>query len=549
MNLIPDKALLHHIAILGKAGSGKTVTAKGAAEHLLDAGARVCAVDPTGVWWGLKSSRDGKKAAYPIVIFGGEHADFTIGRNHGAAIAEIIGTSDMSSIIDTQQMTVGERTQFFTDFAETLLRKNKGPLHLMIDEAHVFAPQGRVNDPQSGKMLHAANNLVSLGRARGLRIVMISQRPAKLHKDSLTQVETLIAMRLIAPQDVGAVKDWIGEWADPKEGKEILQSLPSLKTGTGWIWSPEIGILKRAEFPMIRTYDSSRAPDGESAKVVLAQVDMDTIGAKLETAAAEVLADDPRRLKAKIAELEKRSKQPASADPNAIANAESKGALRGKTEGYAEAINAIMPLAEKLREISAAASEIARGIDAWSRKAPMPPTKRENVAQDRPTTKKAHQSTEKMASGERKILTALAQYPSGRTKRQVGMLAGYAINGGGFNNYLSALRSKGWMDGRGDDLRITEAGISALGSFDPLPTGDDLRHYWFGQLEKAPRAILESLTKVYPNCMTKEDVAEDCGYEAGGGGFNNALSRLRTLELIEGRGELKASDDLFPEAV
>jgi hypothetical protein len=32
-----------------------------------------------------------------------------------------------------------------------------------------------------------------------------------------------------------------------------------------------------------------------------------------------------------------------------------------------------------------------------------------------------------------------------------------------------------------------------------------------------------------------------------GGGFNNALARLRTLELVS-RGELKASDDLFDVA-
>jgi len=34
----------------------------------------------------------------------------------------------------------------------------------------------------------------------------------------------------------------------------------------------------------------------------------------------------------------------------------------------------------------------------------------------------------------------------------------------------------------------------------------------------------------------------------GGGGFNNALSRLRTLELIHGRRELQAST-LFLSAV
>jgi DNA helicase HerA-like ATPase len=88
-----------------------------------------------------------------------------------------------------------------------LHRVNSKPLHIIIDEAHLFAPQGRVPDPQSGRMVHAANNLVSGGRVKGLRIMLISQRPAKLHKDSLTQVETLIAMRLIAPQDRAAVED------------------------------------------------------------------------------------------------------------------------------------------------------------------------------------------------------------------------------------------------------------------------------------------------------------------------------------------------------
>lgn len=114
-----------------------------------------------------------------------------LGYQTGEALAEIIGTSSTPAILDTSLMKVSARTRFFADFADALVRRNKGPLQLIIDEAHLFAPQGKVNDPQSGAMLHAANNLVSLGRSRGLRIILITQRPAKLHKDSLTQVETL----------------------------------------------------------------------------------------------------------------------------------------------------------------------------------------------------------------------------------------------------------------------------------------------------------------------------------------------------------------------
>ena len=151
----------------------------------------------------------------------------------------------------------------------------------------------------------------------------------------------------------------------------------------------------------------------------------------------------------------------------------------------------------------------------------------------------------RLAAGEGRILTALAQYPQGRSKVQVAVLTGYAASGGGFNNYLGALRSRGLMEGDGDRLMITEAGIRALGSWEPLPAGRALIDYWRGRLGKAERLIIETLTQAYPAALNKEEIAARAGYEANGGGFNNALGRLRTLELVQGRGDLKASDNLF----
>jgi hypothetical protein len=150
--------------------------------------------------------------------------------------------------------------------------------------------------------------------------------------------------------------------------------------------------------------------------------------------------------------------------------------------------------------------------------------------------------TLKLAAGERRILTALAQYSKGRSKVQVAVLTGYAATDGGFNNYLVDLRSRRLIEGDGDRLTISEAGIQALGSWEPLPAGAALIDYWRSRLGKAERLIIETLTQVYPNGMTKEEVAAKAGYEPSGGGFNNALGRLRTLELVQGRGELRASD-------
>ena len=47
--------------------------------------------------------------------------------------------------------------------------------------------------------------------------------------------------------------------------------------------------------------------------------------------------------------------------------------------------------------------------------------------------------------------------------------------------------------------------------------------------------------------MTKQQVADAAGYEMSGGGFQNVLSRLRTLELIEGRSEMRASATLVQQ--
>jgi hypothetical protein len=151
----------------------------------------------------------------------------------------------------------------------------------------------------------------------------------------------------------------------------------------------------------------------------------------------------------------------------------------------------------------------------------------------------------KLAAGERRILTALAQYPRGRSKVQVAVLTGYAATGGGFNNYLGALRSRGLIVGEGDRLTISETGIEVLGSWEPLPAGTALIDYWRNRLGKAERLILEALTQAYPEPLSKEEVAAKAGYEAAGGGFNNALGRLRTLELVQGRGKLQASENLF----
>jgi len=552
---ILERILTQHIAILGKTGSGKTFTAKVMVEMLLRKRQRVCVIDPTSAWWGLRSDRSGKGPGFSITVFGGLHGDLPIERHHGQSIAEIIATTDTSAIIDTKLMTVGARTQFFTDFAETLLIKNAGTLQLVIDEAHLFAPQGKVADPQSSKMLHAANNLVSLGRSGGLRIIMISQRPSKLHKDSLTQAETLIAMRLIAPQDRNAARDWIVECADPALGAELMKSLPSLPTGEGWIWSPEKGILQRAKFPMIDTYDSSRAPDGSNMKVTLAKIDLPAIEERLKAVAADLTENDPKRLRARLAELEHVLSEKPAASAVDTSEIERQAEERGYQRASQEARKVFAPLIGVVRDFTESALTLIPADDEIE-VTPPPRTfflneqhesrKPAPVMPARPAARSKGSGVSSLGnSGLRRILIALAQ-KNGLSARQVGVRAGLSSSSGSFGTYLGKGRTEGWITGNRERLEITSAGLKVLGAYDPLPTGRELLQYWLGELGNSGASrILQTLAE-RKTSFTAAQVGERTGLSASSGSFGTYLGKLRALELVEGsRDALRASPDLF----
>jgi hypothetical protein len=552
---IPAKALEQHIAILGKTGSGKTYAAKGVVERILSDGGRVCIIDPTGAWHGLRSSATGKSAGFPVVIFGGEHADLPLGSAHGEALAEIIGTASTPAIIDTSLMRVGERTRFFADFADALVRKNKGPLHLIIDEAHLFAPQGKVNDPQSGAMLHAANNLVSLGRSRGLRIILITQRPAKLHKDSLTQVETLVALRLIAPQDRKAVEEWIKDNADEKKGREIISSLATLKTGQGWVWAPELNVLERITFPKIKTFDSSRAPEGgENGKgPVFAPIDQEAIAKRLENVAKDALANDPGRLKKEIAELRRTIAAKPTVpviDPKAIEVAEERGFERAKNQLTAAAerqvreahLNIIEVLRERLAPLGvllddeikrarAAKVELAKAVQF----APAPAAPRPVAVRQQPMRQPVADADGRPLGAERKPLAVLASvYPAGMTEAQWAVASGLKRTGGTWSAYVSRLRSGGRIQEQGDLFFVTDSGMADIGTgaVHMPPAGPELVEFW-AQRISGVGPMLRKLAEIYPEWISRDDLAADLTMAANGGTFQAYISRLRSPGLIE----------------
>ncbi len=197
----------------------------------------------------------------------------------GAVLGQLVGTRPLACVLDLSEFgSSAARRLFMTAFAEALHAVNTEPLHLVLDEADLWAPQRAQAKGQA--LLGRIEEIVRRGRVRGFVPWLITQRPAVLHKDVLSQADILVSMKLTSSQDREAIGRWILGQADRAVGRRILAELPQLGRGEGYLWAPSDGVLARVAFPSIRTFDSSRTPQrGDEAVTprVLAAVDVSAI--------------------------------------------------------------------------------------------------------------------------------------------------------------------------------------------------------------------------------------------------------------------------------
>lgn len=592
--LIPAAAIAQNTIALGKTRSGKSSKMRLIVEELLGQNNPVCILDPKGDWWGIKSSADGKRAGYPLIIFGGEHADIPINEHAGAHIAELIATGNRPCLIDLGGWMVAARTRFFLDFASTLFKLTKGARTLVIDECHNFAPKGRLFDPEAAKMLHWANRLASEGSGKGLTLLSASQRPQKVHNDYLTSHETLIACRVIHKADRDALKDWIDGCADPAVGKEMVASLADMQRKEAWVWSPEISFgPKRLIFPMFKTYDSFK-PQGADAPATLkgwASVDLDGVRVQLAKVVEEAKENDPAALKLLVAQLraELAKKAPAGPivkveiNPKALAAAQEEGA-RAITFRMPEILDAQhkasfaagmmwhgIAVAEMLRRISGPdplpeRKTLAGVMSILKEKLVLPDQRPASVAtvitgtpKPLPTSRppivldpKQGPIDPNLGRAKQKILDVMAWWESiGRVqadKDTIAFLAGVSPRSSGHQNNMGALRTAGLIDYPAPRMAgLTPEGRAAarLPSA-PLNT-EALQAAILAKLNTPLRAILEFLIGNPSHIFTKQDLAEHLGVSANSSGHQNNLGRLRSLGFIvyPQPGTVQVSPSLF----
>lgn len=552
---LPAEAVTQTFAILAQRGMGKTYTAKVMTEEMIKAQLQVVVVDPIGVWWGLRSSSDGKSEGLPIIIAGGEHADIPLQPDSGAVIAELIVANRLSVVIDISMFRKNQQHKFMVDFAETLYHKNREALHLVLDEADEFAPQRAIGD--EARMLGAIEDLVRRGRARGIGVTMITQRPAVLNKNVLTQISVLVALRLTAPQDRAAISDWVKFHADASQSQEMLQSLASLPRGTAWLWSPGwMELFKKIEVRRLETFDSSATPAVGETRVDahMAKVDLASLTQQLEASFAAVAENDPKVLKRRIKELEmqmKDIKPQVEMHRVEVLPAE----LRAKIKAaHSQAIKAVEMTTEVIECIGRLTD--ANGAVSHPSKDNHEVVQRPSLSEEREMLQRSSQGKDtvlvqaepvkpvkNLGVGEEKILIAVGQFDHGTTRRHLTVLTGYKRSTR--NTYITRLAIKGYIKVNGDNLTITPEGMSALGDkYETLPTGAALREKLLNELPTGERSILSMLLAAYPESVSREVIGERTGYARSS--RNTYIVRMAAREIIEVNGQLlRAADNLF----
>lgn len=555
---IPAAALDDRLGWVGTAGSGKTYNAGSGVELILASKGRVIIPDPLGVWWGLALDEDGKRPSVwrqqdRLVIFGGEHGDLPINEQSGALIGETVASMAESTIIDLSGFgTKASERRFMLAFLTGLYKHASGdPVHLVFDEADMWAPQRLLDkEGEAAKLQGMMETVVRRGRVRGFIPWLITQRPAVLSKDVLSQVDGLVAFKLTSSQDRDAIGDWVKGQADLETWKEIWSSLPTMQQGQGVVWVPARGILETVQFPRKATFDSSRTPKrGERLeRRDLKPLNMDKLKTRLASIEDEAKANDPRALRSEVARLtrelakaQKAVQAPAEAQ-TVVANA----ADVEKARQDGERVGIAIGLARAQAALSAL--RVDGPEPAAPKKARQPAAPRDHLAPAAPIVPAAGVSVP-----QQKILNSLAWWAAfgidQPTSEQVAFVAGYSASSSGYANLKGAMRAAGLLEYPAPGkVAFTEAG-TRLAEQPPGPVTKEAFHEAVrAKLSNPQRRILDPLIENYPDSLSSDALADSSGYSSMSSGFANLKGNMRSLGFIDypSSGQVRAADWLFP---
>ena len=540
-------------AIVGRTGSGKTNTAVVQAENMIDENVPIVIIDPQGDWYGIRSD-------FPVIIFGGDYGDIPLDPGSGKEAAHFVIENRVPVLFDLFLMGQNEMRRFTTDFANELWRKNREAIHIFLDEADMFAPQ---QSKGATNCLGAWQNVCRRGRSRGLGLTMITQRPAVLNKDLLTQADPVFFHQLTAPNDLRVVDDYMSfQGHDRIVRQRACKKVAKLKKGEAFLLSPsELEKSETVKMPHRRSFDSSVTPEKgklKNAMTSVAGIDLKQVEKAFADAIEQKKENDPAELKKRIRELEKKLKTGDSEKVeklrlDLLAKDAVIGDLHKRCDEYDKVITGAM--AELNRAFPPAVLIAPNGFDEETKKKikdeardyspflieePSIPVKMEFPQEHQ--NEMPLPGIPDIGRAERKILEAaywLKDDPS-PSKFKLSVFSGYSLRSSAFPTYLKNLREAGLLHG----LQITAEGErEAAKTTQERPTGEQLVNWFADRLGACEAALLRVVYDVEP--VGSARISKLSGYSQTSSGFSSALSKLCRLGAIEKNGNLYSVNEAF----
>ncbi len=270
--------------ITGKSGSGKSNTASVVIENLLDNGFPVMIVDTDGEYYGLKEE-------YEILHAGADdECDIVVSPEHAEKLATLALEQNVPIILDVSgYLEEDTANELLLEVVKQLFAKEKRlkkPFLLVIEECHEYIPEGGGMN-ETGKMLIKVGKR---GRKHGLGIVGISQRPADVKKDFITQCDWLCWHRLTWDNDTKVVGRILGS--------KYASAVEDLGDGEAFLMTDWDESIRRIQFHRKRTFDAGATPGlDDFERPELKSVSSDLVG-ELQS-----ISDEQERHESELADL------------------------------------------------------------------------------------------------------------------------------------------------------------------------------------------------------------------------------------------------------
>ncbi len=576
---LPREALLHVWSVLAVRGAGKTYTAKVVVEEVLERHLMpVVVIDPMDAWWGLKSSADGQSGGYPVVVMGGKHADVPLEPTAGRVVADFFVERRPNMILalgnGERRWPKSQAVRFVGDFSAQLYERNAGHLMLLaVDEQDIFANQQP--DADQLRCLGMMVEVAKRGRTPGIMLLQITQRSSDISKKVLDETEVLVALRTTSPRDQDALESWFRHV--PKEQQDrkriLLETWSKLPNGTAWFWWPEADLFQQVRVRTARTFDSSATPKfGEKPKVpkVLAPVDLKALEAAMAATIERADRDNPAKLQARIADLERQLRRAERAVDGAVVEAPAPLVTPEEAAAARKAIGEFAPTVRGrfetgIRKVIEAALADVDALAANLTEAVAPALRQPDGAAASKTAGMSVRGTAGVplryveerdgdfADTPSRLLRALARFESlglrEVRKGYVAALAGRSPTSSTTTKGFRALRDDGLVEYPSDGL-VAMTPVGRDRAPDPgrhaLEPADLIEAWRRAVLDDYDRALFDALIGAFPKALARADLAERTGKSATSSTFVKSLRKMRDFGIVEYGGVgVRASERLF----